>query len=504
MSDTRPEQDRNEATVVPVRRPRPVGETTAEPAKPFRVGRALLAVSSVLLLAVLVFVLVYLPNRVEQARLIEAVQQDAVPVETVPAPATPRLTAEEREALRAEAEDLRFSLLEQQEELNARSAESWGASTWEAYQAQARRGDDALLADDLPRAVEQYETALATGEQLFASSRTIMANAQTAGEAAIAAGNPELAMTQFSIVLAVEPENRNALRGQQRAAALPDLLDAMRRGDQSRRQGEFEAAAAAYREALAIDPNWTAAGDALDAVTGTLADNRFESLVADGYVALDEGRFDSAIESFTAAIAMRPGSDAAGDGLAEAEQRRLLNSIALAEVRGRAFERRELWNDAIARYREALALDPTLSFAIEGLARAQYRADLVAKLDALIDSPRLLLGDEVLAEAANVLAEAQSVDDPGPSHSSKTEQLAALIDAASTPIGVTLVSDNMTEVTVYRVDELGTFTSLQLKLKPGQYTAIGARRGYRDVRKQFTVLPGRDNGPVEVICVEPI
>jgi hypothetical protein len=182
----------------------------------------------------------------------------------------------------------------------------------------------------------------------------------------------------------------------------------------------------------------------------------------------------------------------------------LLNSIALAEVRGRAFERRELWNDAIARYREALALDPTLSFAIEGLARAQYRADLVAKLDALIDSPRLLLGDEVLAEAANVLAEAQSVDDPGPSHSSKTEQLAALIEVASTPIGVTLVSDNMTEVTVYRVDELGTFTSLQLKLKPGQYTAIGARRGYRDVRKQFTVLPGRDNGPVEVICVEPI
>jgi tetratricopeptide (TPR) repeat protein len=331
-----------------------------------------------------------------------------------------------------------------------------------------------------------------------------MANAQAAGEAAIDAGNPELAMTQFSIVLAVEPENRDALRGQRRAAALPDLLDAMRRGDQSRRQGELEAAAAAYREALAIDPNWTAASAALDAVTGTLADNRFESLVADGYVALDEGRFDGAIESFTAAIAMRPGSDAARDGLAEAEQRRLLNSLALAEVRGRAFERRELWNDAIARYREALELDPTLSFAIEGIERAQYRADLVAKLDALIDSPRLLLGDEVLAEAANVLAAAQAVDDPGPSHSSKTEQLAALIELASTPIGVTLVSDNMTEVTVYRVDELGTFTSLQLELKPGQYTAIGARRGYRDVRKQFTVLPGRDNGPVEVICVEPI
>jgi hypothetical protein len=181
-----------------------------------------------------------------------------------------------------------------------------------------------------------------------------------------------------------------------------------------------------------------------------------------------------------------------------------LNSIALAEVRGRAFERRELWDDAMARYREALALDPTLSFAIEGLERAQYRADLLAKLDALIDSPRLLLSDEVSTDAGNVLAEALAVDDPGPIHSSKTEQLAALVELASTPIGVTLVSDNMTEVTVYRVDELGTFTSKELELKPGRYTAIGARLGFRDVRKQFTVLPGRDNAPIEIICVEPI
>jgi tetratricopeptide (TPR) repeat protein len=504
MSDTRPEQDRNEATVVPVRRPRPVAETTGGPAKQGRVGRALIGMTSVLLLALLAFVFVYLPNRVEQGQLSEAAERQVESAETPPEPERPRLTAEEREELREEAEDLRFSLLEQQEELNTRSAASWGASAWEAYQTQARRGDDALLADDLPLAVEQYEMALATGERLFTSSQTIMANAQRTGEVALAAGNPDLAMTQFSIVLAVDPDNRAALRGQQRAEALPDLLDAMRRGDQSRRRGDLEAAAAAYREALAIDSTWTAARNALDDVTGTLAENRFESLVATGYAALEEGRFDSAIESFRTATAMRPGSNAARDGLAEAEQRRLLNSIALAEVRGRAFERRELWDDAMARYREALALDPTLSFAIEGLERAQYRADLLAKLDALIDSPRLLLSDEVSTDAGNVLAEALAVDDPGPIHSSKTEQLAALVELASTPIGVTLVSDNMTEVTVYRVDELGTFTSKELELKPGRYTAIGARLGFRDVRKQFTVLPGRDNAPIEIICVEPI
>jgi hypothetical protein len=33
---------------------------------------------------------------------------------------------------------------------------------------------------------------------------------------------------------------------------------------------------------------------------------------------------------------------------------------------------------------------------------------------------------------------------------------------------------------------------------------VGSRNGYRDVRKSFTVLPGRDAGPIEVICMEPI
>jgi tetratricopeptide (TPR) repeat protein len=346
--------------------------------------------------------------------------------------------------------------------------------------------------------------ALASGEQLFEASQQIMAEAQAAGDDAIAAGNPELAMNQFSLVLAVDPDNAAALNGYQRAQALPDLLEAMRRGDQLSREGDLEGAAAAYRQALAIDANWAAARTALAEVSETLDEGRFDALLAAGFAALDEGRLDTAIASFSDAIAMRPDSQAARDGIAQAEEKQLLNSIVMSEVRGMAFERREMWDEAMSRYREALEVDPTLSFAIEGLDRAQSRSDLASKLDALIASPSLLLSEAVLDDAEKVLAEARAIEDPGPNHQSKTQQLAALIDVASTPITVTIVSDNLTEVTVYRVDELGTFSTKELKLKPGRYTAIGARRGYRDVRQQFTVLPGRENGPITVVCVEPI
>jgi hypothetical protein len=56
----------------------------------------------------------------------------------------------------------------------------------------------------------------------------------------------------------------------------------------------------------------------------------------------------------------------------------------------------------------------------------------------------------------------------------------------------------MTNVTVYRVAELGMFTSHTLNLTPGQYVAVGVRPGYRDVRQEFVV--GLD-GQVPVIMV---
>ena len=50
-----------------------------------------------------------------------------------------------------------------------------------------------------------------------------------------------------------------------------------------------------------------------------------------------------------------------------------------------------------------------------------------------------------------------------------------------TPIPVTLVSDGMTDVTVFRVGGLGSFAEHRLELLPGDYVVAGTREGYRDV-----------------------
>jgi len=110
----------------------------------------------------------------------------------------------------------------------------------------------------------------------------------------------------------------------------------------------------------------------------------------------------------------------------------------------------------------------------------------------------------VLADASELIGDASAIAAAGPRLTEQTTELARLVRLASTPVEIELQSDEMTEVTVYRVGPLGTFAQRTIEVRPGTYTAVGSRDGYRDVRQTFTVLPGRTVDPIRVACVEPI
>ena len=84
------------------------------------------------------------------------------------------------------------------------------------------------------------------------------------------------------------------------------------------------------------------------------------------------------------------------------------------------------------------------------------------------------------------------------------KRLDTLLRQANTTVAVTLRSDQETEVLVYKVARLGRFTEQQLTLRPGTYTALGTRNGYRDVRQSFTITADNTPAPVTIICTDPI
>ncbi len=65
-------------------------------------------------------------------------------------------------------------------------------------------------------------------------------------------------------------------------------------------------------------------------------------------------------------------------------------------------------------------------------------------------------------------------------------------------------SDNQTDVAIYKVGKFGKFSSREIELKPGKYTIVGSRSGFRDVRKVITILADMADKTIQVRCEEPI
>jgi hypothetical protein len=80
------------------------------------------------------------------------------------------------------------------------------------------------------------------------------------------------------------------------------------------------------------------------------------------------------------------------------------------------------------------------------------------------------------------------------------EDLTHLVKVAQTPITVTIESDNLTEIAIYKVGKLGRFALRELGLRPGTYTVVGARDGYKDVRQKMVVKPGQGPLRLSVKC----
>jgi tetratricopeptide (TPR) repeat protein len=226
--------------------------------------------------------------------------------------------------------------------------------------------------------------------------------------------------------------------------------------------------------------------------------------MAQGLAALSRKDYAGARSAFEQAGRIRPGSPEVADGLRQIEQAGRTSDIHATLVKARAAEREERWADALAGYRDALKSDPALVEGQQGADRSEPRAMLDAQLQMFLDRPERLFSQDGRSGARNVLAQAREVSAAGPRLAGQVQRLDRLVQQAETPIRVALTSDNVTAVQVYRVGKLGAFERRELELMPGRYTAVGTRNGYRDVRKEFSLLPGAPPPEVVIRCEEPI
>jgi hypothetical protein len=125
-------------------------------------------------------------------------------------------------------------------------------------------------------------------------------------------------------------------------------------------------------------------------------------------------------------------------------------------------------------------------------------------LEKYIKSPLSLNDPDALKDAKQLLYRSSMVSDPGKVLAKQITALSAHIKLARVLVEVELQSDRLTDIVVYKVRHLGKLKSTRLELYPGVYTVVGKRKGYRDVRKEITLLAGQNTTPVFVQCTEKI
>jgi tetratricopeptide (TPR) repeat protein len=476
-----------------------------------------LGISLGVLLLLLLGVVFLLPKAVDKPAAVPAADTPA-PESVVPEEAAPEKEPEvefseniedlsgrdQRVQDRASTEDVLGELLAKMDTLEGRAVQRWGGVRYARAQAVYAEGDEAYLARDYATASGKYRQAIEIVEPLLDEVNKVFEATYRDARAALESADPVEAVRLFDLAAAISPGHRGAQEGLARARNLDTVLTLMDQGLAYEKEFELQAARQSFENAIELDPAWEPAQTALERVRGTITQMDFDQRMTEGLSALAEGDYLAARAAFRMAEKLKPGSPEPTDGLLQVDQGIRLSEIGSLELRAQEQEQSEKWSEATATYERILELDSDLAFAKDGIARTRQMEALHEMLDRFIAEPDSLSRQSNMQSATKLLLDITRMDNIGPRLADRRDELSRLLKRAATPLTVTLVSDNQTDVSIYKVGKLGSFDEHQLQLRPGTYVAVGVRPGYRDVRLEFRVAPELDMQPVVVRCEEPI
>lgn len=392
--------------------------------------------------------------------------------------------------------------------LEEREVEEWGGPAWDRASQLVEDGRLRFEGRDWAGAMETWAEAGDALGDLENRLPQVRDAALGDGDTALAEGRIATAEAAYHLALTLDPSSARAEQGLRRARVWHDVQTLLDDAREHENRGDFAAAQGAYRRALELDGTTPEARQGLARMATRLADNAFARTLSQGFEALEAQRWSAAREAFRSAAKLRTGSASAqqtvADALARVDTEEKVWKIEDLGAEGRRLEKGEDWRGAAASYAAVLELDGAVAFALEGKERANARAELAERMKSHLDTPDRLGEATVLEEVDRLLARARAVEPAGPIHQSRIARLEALFDDYSKPRAVSLRSDGATQVIVYRVGKLGTFQQRDLELRPGRYTVVGTRDGYRDVRLELVVSTDGPTPPLDIRCTEAI
>jgi hypothetical protein len=391
-------------------------------------------------------------------------------------------------------------LLAVRKNLDDKGVADWDEAAYTEMIKLGQAADAAFVNKEYKTAAEQYDRATAIAEDLAGRSAEVLARLLEEGQRALDAGDGSLAQLKFSTALKIDSANQAARHGLQRAKTIDAVMALIATGKQHEADGDLALAADNFQKAHQLDAYSQEARHALESVNRRIKEHQFQLLISEGIAAYHNHDYRAARDKLIKARALKPNSLEVRDALLQVDQAARLARMAELQKKALAAEQREDWSSALELYQAVLDIDRNVQFASHGKDRAVEQIRIAKRIDFYLAKPDILGSDNQLKNATLLISEAGDVEPRGPQLAARIQKLERLVTVAKTPVKITIESDNLTDVAVYRVGKLGRFHVHELELRPGTYTVVGVRDGYQDVRQKVVVKPGPQPLRVTIEC----
>ncbi len=267
---------------------------------------------------------------------------------------------------------------------------------------------------------------------------------------------------------------------------------------------DIDKQAAVLAQLVALQPENQELQDKLNAAEESIRKRQVAQAVKEAQQALVQQDFILAEQAITQLQRLKADGDTLNLLRAQlSKQQRQLSTERTRALLVAASEQQE-WQQVESLAQQYLARAPGDSTITHLLTRAKQVLAAQRALSIYTARPERLSDSNIRAQAEAAVTKAQPYAPYSQQLANSIEELNQHLSHFSTPIAVTLLSDEQTQVRIYGVEQLGEFAQKQVMLLPGSYTLEGRRTGYVSVKYELEVSATDTPITLTIACTQRI
>lgn len=406
---------------------------------------------------------------------------------------------------RRDAQEILSELLGVQKRLESIQVETWAADKFEEIRLAAEEGDGLYKERKFEESLQQYSKALDLALYLDVSVPDVALQYQNKGKQLLQENLSEQALNALQLSDLLMPDTEATLALMEQAQVREQILSFMEQSQLlARNETELEQARQRLAKAKALDASFSPLDQLIEETDRKIMERDFRQYMSEGFNAMGSGHYQQATGAFKKAAQLKPDDRATIEALQQVEAAKLNTKRQASINKALEYEAGEQWEAALTTYSHLLDEDASLTAAQLGKLRSQARFNLDSNIQAILESPLSLQSERKWQTASKTLSDARGIINAGERLNAQIKELQKLLVTARTPVVLKIQSDGLTDVEIYKVGKLGSFTEQAMNLNPGEYVIVGRRNGYQDVRVDLVIDGSKVEITVPVICTTTI